>query len=194
MQPVQDPGWGQAARGMLWVLLPGVALRRARRQMDEGADRLLLLRKLYLSFVSAAVLLGVVVYVLDRSSGLGGNGVPAGAALAVVLAADIAAVLGARFGKPLSCEADEALANSYTTRLFLRIAFVETAALVGFVAFVVTGAPALYVLGLAGSLVGFALAAPSAGRLAAEQEALHRAGCNRSLVAALRAREAGPPG
>ena len=49
------------------------------------------------------------------------------------------------WGRPLDCGSDAALAASYRTRFFLRIAL----ALLGFVGFLLTGNPAVYPIGAA---------------------------------------------
>jgi hypothetical protein len=91
------------------------------------------------------------------------------------------------WGRPLDCGSDAALAASYRTRFFLRIAL----ALLGFVGFLLTGNPAVYPIGAAFTVVGFARLAPTAGNLARDQQELGRTGCPRRLVAALR--EVPPP-
>jgi hypothetical protein len=150
------------------------------------------LRGVFLSVCAAIVLVGVVVVVLDATGGIGGD-LPGGpVALAVAVAGALLLAASAR-RRPLDGSSDEALASSYRTRFFLRMAFAESAALLGFVGFVLTGNPAVYVVGAASTVVGFALLAPTAGNLARDQEELRRAGNPRSLVQALRAAPPGRP-
>jgi hypothetical protein len=171
-----DPGWPplwKSAVGMLW---PGMNARRAMRA-DDG---LLALRAIFASFCLAIAALFVVCLVVtagaDRSS--------PGMATALVVAWGVASLVVAQVvPKPLSCDR---LGDSYRTRFFVRLAFHESAALVAFVAAVVTGHPELYLLGALSTAIGFARTAPTRGNLERDQQELHLGGCARSLVAAVR--------
>ncbi len=85
----------------------------------------------------------------------------------------------------LDCSDDRLLAGSFRTRFFLRIAFAESAALVGFVGFILSNNGWMYALGAGFAAVGFYRAAPSAANLAEDQRRLTQASCVRSLIAAL---------
>lgn len=190
-QLMDDPGWWSAFRGIGWGFVPWLVHRRTTRSRING---LLVLRELFVSFSTALVLIAGVVLILDRpNGGLGGNwSGEAGAALVGGYA--VYALVATRvIVKPLDCASDVALAGSYRTTFFLRIAFSESIALVGFVAFILTGNGALYWLALVPTAVGFARAAPTAGNLDRAQEALAVAGCGRSLVTALQSPRAPDP-
>lgn len=82
---------------------------------------------------------------------------------------------------PLNCSSPETLLGSYRIRFFLRLAFAEAAALVGFVAVILTGEWWLYLLGAAFTLIGFVRLAPTEKRLLQDQETLNSQGCGLSL-------------
>ena len=153
---------------------------------SAGPDGLLVLRTLFGSFVSAIVLIGVVVLILTSDEGFGGDlaGVPAAAITAVV--GILLQVVGGVVERPLTCTDAVGLAASYRNRFFLRLAFAESAALVGFVLVVLSGNPAVYLVGAAVTAYGFARLAPTGDHLERDQEVLRDGGCGLSLEAALR--------
>jgi F0F1-type ATP synthase membrane subunit c/vacuolar-type H+-ATPase subunit K len=175
-----DPGWGSPGRILLGAVLPALAIRRA------GGDGLVMLRSVFLSFAFALVAVGVVAVLI--TSGEGGDGDLSGTTAALgVGAIGLAAVTASQVvARRLDCTSEQALGESYRTRFFLRMALSESAALLGFVAVVVTDEPLPYGVGLAFAAVGFALAAPTNGRLQADQEVLHTNGCAHDLVSAIR--------
>jgi hypothetical protein len=180
-----DPGWRASLVGLL-LFMPGISIVSANRRSGR-ADGLVLLRTVFLSFVSALFFVGVVVVlVLDITSGSPTAGVFPAAALVVgvgVVGLVASYLLGQR---SLDCGSDQALAESYRKSFFLRIALAELAALVAFVASFLVGAGWLYLLGAVFSAAGFAGLAPTAGRLAQRQEDLERAGCPLRLADAVR--------
>lgn len=181
----EDPGWGSPWK-MLLVLLPGGARMAAR----GSTDGLHLLRMLFMSFASAIVLFGVVLLLLGDSE-IEDAPSPGPWALGLAAYGIVALVATRLLERPLACDSDVALANSYRTRFFLRLAFSESVALVGFVLVFVVGPVWLYFLGAAFTAVGFARLAPTRGNLERDQEALQAAGCGRSVIGALRGAE--PP-
>lgn len=179
-----DPGWRPALGGLAWGLVPGLAIRRARR---SGGDALLVLRGLFLSFCAAVVLVGVVVVILSAGEGLDGSADGTTVGIGVALAGLVLLVASA-WRRPLDGSSDAALAESYRRRFFLRMALAEAAALLGFAGFILSGNPAVYALGAAFTAIGFVLMAPTAGNLARDEEAVRaRSGTGHSIVRALRA-------
>jgi hypothetical protein len=87
----------------------------------------------------------------------------------------------------LDCSSHEALVASYRTRFVLRIGIAESAALVGFASFLITGEPWHYPLGAAFTAVGLARVAPTSVNLARLEDRLALDGCPVSLVDALTA-------
>ena len=86
----------------------------------------------------------------------------------------------------LDCSDELALARSWRARFLGRAAGPEAAALAGFVAYLATGVPALYPLGLVFSALGLAYAGPLHATLVRDQEQLALEACALPLVPALR--------
>ena len=94
--------------------------------------------------------------------------------------------------RPLDCSTPAALAGSYRTRFFVRLALGEASALIGFVALFVVDSPVPYFVGAVFTAIAFARLAPTRAHLAADQAALRRRGCNLDLVATLSGRGVPP--
>jgi len=171
----EDPGW----RPSLRFLIPYAVLfqRRSRR------DPITTLRILYLSFLSALVLYGfVLLFISSFASERDGVGWAIGiGALALVNLVVVRLV-----ERPLSCESDAALSAAYRNRFFVRIAFAESSALLGFVAAFIIHGSWIYFFSALCSLPGFLRAAPSPAALMRDQEELNSRGCARSLIEAIR--------
>jgi hypothetical protein len=181
-EPDDDPRWF-SIRSLAWALLPAFGTRRAH---DAGAaSALQLLRQVFVSFVMALVLIGVVTAVI--ASGPSESDGPSASVVAAAVAAlgVISLIVPRLFERPLDCTTDAALVTGYRTRFFLRIAIAEAAALLGFVGALVAGEAWIYALGAAFTAVGFARLAPSRRNLDREQEALNLQGCGRSLLSLL---------
>jgi F0F1-type ATP synthase membrane subunit c/vacuolar-type H+-ATPase subunit K len=182
-QSNDDPGWF-SARTILWALVPGIGLRRA--QADGTASVLFTLRAVFTSFVTALIMFGVVLLFIGGSS----ESEPSGPSTSVVAAGVLAyglisLVLPRLIERPLSCEGEAALVSGYRTRFFLRVAFAEAAALLGFVGVFLSGETWMYPLGAAFTAVGFLRLAPTRRNLERDQEALNLAGCGLSLTTVL---------
>lgn len=186
--PIEDPGWRPAIRGVAWVPMPWVAIRRTQRLVEKGRlDGLLALRSLFMTYVATLVLIGIVVAILEASAGFEEPGVSAELGAGFLAVIGVAYLVASRFlPQPLDCSSDEKLAGTYRSRFFLRIAFANAVALLGLVAYIQTGNPLLYPLALIFTVIGFAQAAPTTANLGRDQEELTLSGCGRSLVAALR--------
>jgi hypothetical protein len=135
-----DPGWSPVLRGALLMSVPGIGLQLARRRRaGQPPNGLTVLRYLYVAFVNAMVLIGVVVIVLATVAEIGVDGISAGvAAAAVTLVGAISFLVAPAVERPLDCSDDKALAASYQTRFFVRIAFAEAGVLAGFAGFIVS--------------------------------------------------------
>jgi hypothetical protein len=158
-----------------------------------GVDGLITLRVLFVTFVGAVLMIGVVVVVLNRFGDDVAHFEPIPVAGLVVAVGVLVQVIAAVVERPLDASGPVALASSYRTRFFLRVASAEGAALLGFAGFILTTVPAVYLVGLVVTLVGFTRAAPTRARLAADQERLSPAGNMIGLVAALRGSNLPPP-
>lgn len=176
--PVEDPGW----RPALIALVPIVGVRlAARRRRSHPTSGLVLVRQLFLTFAVAIVMFGFVLTQLDLSSG----DAPMSSGLVTVLVgvvACVALVIGPIVERPLDGSSVGGLAETWRTRFFIRIAFGETPALVGFVGAFLAGSVFPYVLGACATAVIFARAAPSARNIATDQERLNDRGSALSLL------------
>lgn len=178
-----DPGWRFTWSSLLVLVVPMVAMRRASR--SDGRDGLIMLRSLFMTFCGALVLIASVVVLLGDLTD--GQARPA-VSIPVVIAFGAAALIAQRVTpSELDCTTDATLAATYRTRFFLRIAFSESAALVGFAIEISLGPWWVYFVGLGFALVGFWMLAPTRANLAHDQDRLSLGGCRRSLTAALRA-------
>jgi hypothetical protein len=65
--PADDPGWRPARRGIWWLLIPSQVIRQQRRGVARGEHGLTLLRQVFVSFVAAVPLIGVVVAILSAT-------------------------------------------------------------------------------------------------------------------------------
>jgi hypothetical protein len=179
LEPDDDPGWF-SARGVLWALFPMLGMRRAQRAGDANA--LQLLRQLFISFVMALLLIGVVVASTASDTSHDPGGPSSSVLAAAVVGYGMVSLIAPRLlERPLDCASDASLVSGYRTRFFVRIAFAEAAALIGFVGAFLSGEAWMYALGAAFTALGFARLAPSRRNLERDQEALNLQGCGRSL-------------
>ena len=182
MRMEADPGWGFTWKSIPMMLVPQLAIRRAAR--GARRDPLIELRSLFLTFVAAIFLIGVVASILgDINKGSEQTGV----SVAIAIAFGCASLLAQRVvPRPLDCTSLESLAASYRTRFFLRLALSDSAALVGFMLDIALGPWWVYFVGAGFTFVGFAQLAPTVRHFVEDQESLSLRGCHRSLIAALR--------
>jgi hypothetical protein len=132
------------------------------------------------------VMIGVVVVLLSATTKVNSHPVAVVAVVVGIIVFGIFSVVVPRLvERPLDCSDDRVLAGTYRTRFFLRIAFAEAAALVGFVGFILSNNGWMYALGAGFAAVGYYRAVPSAAHLAEDQRVLSQAACVRSLVASL---------
>jgi F0F1-type ATP synthase membrane subunit c/vacuolar-type H+-ATPase subunit K len=179
-----DPGWPKWWNQLRLLLIP------TRSSLASVSDGLVLLRGLFLRFCYAIALIGVVRVILGDLSK--GDSKP-GLALVVVVAAGVGCLVVQSFvGAPLDCTSDDKLASSYRSRFFLRVAFSEAPAMIGFAVSISFGPLWIYFVGASFAAVGFIRVAPSKAHLAADQRKLSLARCGRRLVPALRAMTAAP--
>lgn len=87
--------------------------------------------------------------------------------------------------RSLSCDSEVALAAGYRKQFFLRVAFAEAAAIVGFIGFVASSDGWLYPLGAFFTMIGFVKLAPTKRHIEQDQDELRRLSCAVSLVSAL---------
>ncbi len=179
----EDPGWGRFVPNLL-AIVPGGLQYLNRRSGRTGIDGLVALRRVFLAFPSTLVLVAFVAVSMASSFEPALPPLPVGAAVASYGGL---ALLGSRLlEKPLDCASDQALAVAYRTRMFLRLAFAESAALLGFVGVTLTAEAWVFGVGIPFAVFGLLRAAPGRGNLERDQEALVLSGCGRSLLTTLR--------
>ncbi|HXH57579.1 hypothetical protein [Iamia sp.] len=163
-----DPGWRPGHR-------------------DGRPDGLVALRMTFLAVCSGLLVVGVVVGVLAADADRADGSVSPWVAAAAVAGVGVLGLLAVRFlPLRLDCSDELVLAGSWRSRFLGRVAAAEVAALAGFVAYVLTGTPALYPLGLVFSALGLAYAGPFRATLIRDQEQLALEECAIALVPALR--------
>jgi hypothetical protein len=174
---------GSTWRGAARLAIPGLIDRRVvASSMQAGASALMGLRAVFLSFVIAMVAIAVVVLVLAAE--LDDYRPVSAAWTASVVVVLSAGAVGAerRIGGRLDCSSREALLAAYRQRFFLRIALSQSAALLGFVGFLVAQHPGIYFLGAAFTVVGFMHAAPTRTNLGKDDSVLAARGCQHRLA------------
>jgi len=180
MSQVEDPGWGPALKGAAFVLVPGLGARR----MMRGTNALTVMRQLWITFVTATLLIGVLVMVVNAS--LEGGGAD-GRVVAGVIAAlgVISQLVGANFLPAIDGRTQAEVQEAAQKHFFLRVALAEPAALLGFLGFVLSANPAVYALGAVVSLAGMLDARPSTRWLDRGQQQLRESGSEISLLGVL---------
>ncbi len=176
---VEDPGWAPVIRKLPLLLVPVVGMFR----LTKETNGLLAMRILWVVFVNAIVLIGVVVVILgDEFEG----GVDSSVALAATAGVGVLAqLLGPRFVSEPDVSSAQAFVPSLQRWFFSRVAFAEVAALFGFVMFVLSTSRLVYLVGAVISLAGMIDAAPTRGRLAALQRRADAEGSRIDVSAAL---------
>lgn len=155
---------------------------------EPNTKSLMVLRALFAAVVAAVVAIGVAVAILGDMKE--GDDEPTGVALAIVAGVGCLTLLLRRVvSRPLDPSSPASLAASYRTRLILRLAVAESAALIAFAIGMSLGPWWVYYLGAAFAFVGMAMAAPTQRNLGRDQDALSLAGHELSLLDAL----SGPP-
>jgi len=112
MDPEVDPGWRRAVLDALVGMVPLWGTRR-RKKVWQTANGISALRGLFLSFVIAIAMIGLVAMVLGRTRTETGSA-PVRLLAGLVSAAGVAALFGPRlFARPLRCTDEADLVASY---------------------------------------------------------------------------------
>jgi hypothetical protein len=143
-----------------------------------------MIRDVWLRSSVAILLIGAVALPVAG----GARTQPAAGWVAELMVASVLCLVAAEvFGRrPLDCSDLAALAARYRGRFFLRAAFSQGIALLAFITTLIVGQWWIYWLFLPFALFGIGRNAPTAGHLEVEQERLRLAGCDLSLIRALR--------
>lgn len=160
--PPRDPGWGPAVRGVGQVLLARSG------PAEAGVPPVMLARSVFVLHTATLAILLVLVPLIS-----GGGSDPATAwvlvGVGVVLGGTGFVWMGLR---PLEVGSARELRSAYLTRFLVQIAFASSTALMGFVAALSVGATIHYVVSLALTIPMLLRAAPTAGRIRAEDRAM----------------------
>ena len=182
----EDPGWNFTLRSIATVVAPQLALNRS------GTNSLATTRVFFTSFSTMLVGITVLLFVVAGSVEVEEPRSTLSTSVVVVYGV-VSLIAGRRVKRRLDCTSSSALATSYVQRFFLRLAFAESSALIGFTIAIGLGPTSVYFIGLAFAVLGFALLAPTRRNLAADQRNLTGDGCQRSLTRALLDQSAAHP-
>ena len=156
----QDPGWGFTKATFILIFVPG-GFRQLARKNGPNTNGLVLLRQIFLSFVSAGVLISVIAWLFVRGQGAHA---PALWIAVTVVVGGASFVAVRRFEPGLNCANGRALGASYQTRLFIRMAGGEVALIAGFVCTLASGIWWTYFVGAICAIPAFWRAAPSVAK------------------------------
>jgi hypothetical protein len=148
---MDDPGWRPAFVG---VVPFATTARFAHTRRAQNMPTIIVLRRIFLSFSTGLIAIGVVVGVLTADSKMRSHGDGRWFAIAVLVGGIGAQLVSRVVGRELDATSVATLRASYQARFFLRMASAESAALLGFVGFILTRNAALYLLGAALLLPG----------------------------------------
>ncbi len=138
-----DPGWGPALRTLPVMIVPFVGMSRA----VKSANSLIVVRSLWMLFVGAIIMMGVMAALVSSGEGLDGV-MSQGTALAVAAGGGVVAqLLAARFVREPDLAGETTFVPSFQRCFFVRVGAAEVAALGSFALFVVSGAPLVYYVG-----------------------------------------------
>jgi hypothetical protein len=162
---------------------PGWPLRSA----EGPPDGLVGIRMAFLAICGALAAVQIVVWLLSGSVAARDDQVGGWlAAVGVVLVGGVALLL-VRFASPgLDCADELALAGSWRSRFLARTSAAVLPALAGLLAWVLSGVPGLYALGLTFTAGILTWVGPFHATLVRDQEVLAREACAIPLVPALR--------
>ena len=179
---------GYPALAVSWVSIWVIWRRWAAEDRREAVPGALgVMQRMWAAFVIAVVLIGVVVLTLDASGALERTDSSAAVVALLVILTGSISLVGGRIWVPRLDGSDRAsLVRSYRNRFLVKVAWAEAPALVAFAGFLLLGGEAwVYLIGLATSLAGFALAAPSRASLRRDQAKLDASGAKFDLLEAL---------
>lgn len=188
----EQSDWATAARVGAWLVLPQLAIRKARAY----DDRIVQARIAWLSFVVTHVVLGLILGVLV--AGVSGEGdLATGLALGsvVLVGGGAIAVRYRQAARPLDVTDVGTISDSWYIRFLRQCAVISVILPWAAVAAVYASDPLVYVLGLALAGVGLGLLVPSDANLDSDADHAREQAADVDLLAVLRSggREGGPP-
>jgi hypothetical protein len=179
--PVSDPGWSGVWRDAARGLIPGFGARRTQRVPGIRA-----MRSVFVSFVVAGVLYGVILAFIDLGKSTGSPS--STQCIAIVCGIGIGSIGAVALfrNRPLDVSSADALASSYRRNLFLKVTFAQVPGLTAFALTFLSASHAVYPVGLAWSLLAFALGAPTRADVERRQSQIRVSGSPLDLLEALR--------
>lgn len=183
MTSSSDPGWRPALRGGAWIPVP-FPLVGARRVI-YSADGLTAIRQLWLKFLGVLVMIWIPVLVFSVTSGSETSIDARPVAVGILIGgAVLQLVVPTLFGR-MQGETEDEVRGRAQRLLFLRILVAEVPALAGFLGFMATANPAVYLAGWLVAMAGMIGAAPTRRKLERLQLQLSESGSSVDLVTAL---------
>lgn len=181
-----DPGWRRPLKRMLLLLIPVFQFFAFRRLEAGGGHALTSLRSIHLSMVASSGLFGIALlfivpsqrwWSVDRNTWF----------IWVVLAAGCLNLLGVRWvrNRPLTATSNHEIVTLYNGLFFIGVGYAMGSVLIALVGTIVMNAGWVYLVGLAFTMIGLLLIAPSRREIARRDEQLIRSGSPLSLSAAL---------
>jgi hypothetical protein len=178
---VSDPGWRRAAGGLLFMVVP----TKGARTTLKSANGLVLLRQLWVMLAAVITILWIPVVALSFSDALRGSIDGRVAALVVVVVAVGGQVIAARLAPSVSGVTEQVARDAAQRWVLVRVGLGELAALVGFIGFVASANPLVYVAGFVPTAAVMVAAAPSAAWIGRMQVELRESGSDVELLSAL---------
>jgi hypothetical protein len=174
----EDPGWRLDWRAMT----PYLQLHPMMRMRTRG-EQLMILRSFFVSFLISLGFFGLLIL---QTLPFGGSTRATWAVGLFAIAVACGIVQRAFARRVPRCDSDRELSDWYRSQAFGRIAAAFSTPLFAFCAALQTNTGWLFFAGVLFAIPLFISAAPTREALVREQERLDAAGCDRSLVAALR--------
>src|ERR1700730_12768968 len=176
---MNDPGWSGVWPSALWGFIPMIGLHRVRR--GRGIEPL---RSVFVSYMTGVVLFGVPLAFVALHHG---SSATTTVCIGAVLAAGVMSIAAINMfqRRPRDVSSPATLADTYRSNFFLKVAFAEFIALVGFTLTFVSGSYVLYPIAVALSLLAFAVAAPTRADVTGRQDEIRLVGSSLDLLQVL---------
>ena len=179
-----DPGWRPAIRALPMMVFPFVGMSRA----AKSPDSLMVMRALWMLFVGAIAVMGVMAVLVSSADGVEGA---MGQGLALLIAGGcsvFAQLLAGRLVADPDLSGETAFVPSFQRWFFVRVAAAEIAALISFAMFIASAAALVYIVGGAVSLAAMWDARPGRTRLGRLQASADDEGTGLEVVRSLKCR------
>ncbi|MGH2529602.1 MAG: hypothetical protein ACRDH0_09775 [Actinomycetota bacterium] len=178
----QDPGWWPSLRELRWYPMPIVGELMNVRRWRKERNGLIVLRNVFLGLLVSLFLFVFALSFIAPWDGGDERWVPwAAVVIGIVSLAWVARIRR----RPLLTTSPEALARYYRALFFIGLGVAAEPALLGFLGVFQGGSAWIYLVGLAFSLVGLWMIAPTRRDIERRQREITAAGSPLSLLDAL---------